>query len=55
MIMANHALAETRAIETRKEFGLSHTEPINIFEVLKYNGDVSIIRMPFDSNLYGFL
>ena len=49
----NYARAETRAIKTRNEFGLSNTESINIFEVLKYNGDISIIRMPIDSDLYG--
>ena len=35
MTKANNPLAETRAIETRNEFGLSNTEAINIFEVLK--------------------
>lgn len=53
MAKANHDLAETRAIETRNEFGLSNTEAINIFDILKYNGDISIIRMPIESNLYG--
>jgi hypothetical protein len=37
MTKANNPLAETRAIETRNEFGLSNTEAFNIFEVLKYN------------------
>lgn len=54
LIKTDYALAETRAIETRNEFGLSNTEAINIFEVLKYNGDISIIRMPIESKLYGF-
>ncbi|SIQ32069.1 ImmA/IrrE family metallo-endopeptidase [Halanaerobium kushneri] len=53
MSKANNPLAETRAIETRNEFGLSNTESINIFEVLKYNANVSIIKMPIDSSLYG--
>jgi Zn-dependent peptidase ImmA (M78 family) len=53
MSKANNPLAETRAIETRNEFGLSNTESINIFEVLKYNANVSIIKMPIDSGLYG--
>ncbi|MTI60312.1 MAG: ImmA/IrrE family metallo-endopeptidase [Firmicutes bacterium] len=53
LIKTDHALAETRAIKTRNEFGLSNTEAINIFEVLKYNGDISIIRMPIESDLYG--
>lgn len=49
----NYDLAERRAIETRNEFGLSNTESINVFEVLKYNGDISIIKMPMESDLYG--
>jgi Zn-dependent peptidase ImmA (M78 family) len=49
----NYNLAETRAIKTRNEFGLSNTESINIFEVLKYNRKISIIRMPIESELYG--
>ena len=53
MSKANNLLAETRAIETRNEFGLSNTESINIFEVLKYNGNISIIKTPIDSDLYG--
>jgi len=53
LIKNDYALAETRAIKTRNEFGLSNTEAINIFEVLKYNGDISIIRMPIESDLYG--
>ena len=53
IVKANYNLAETRAINTRNEFGLSNTESINIFEVLKYNGDISIIRMPINSDLYG--
>jgi Zn-dependent peptidase ImmA (M78 family) len=53
MSKANNPLAETRAIETRNEFGLSNTESINIFEVLKYNANVSIIKMSIDSGLYG--
>ncbi|MCF8009207.1 MAG: ImmA/IrrE family metallo-endopeptidase [Halanaerobiales bacterium] len=50
---ANNLLAETRAIETRNEFGLSSTTSINIFEVLKFNANISIIKMPIDSDLYG--
>ena len=53
MSKANNPLAETRAIETRNEFGLSNTEAINIFEVLKYNANVSIIKMSIESGLYG--
>ena len=53
MSKANNLLAETRAIETRNEFGLSNTEAINIFEVLKYNANVSIIKMSIESGLYG--
>src|SRR6056297_2115538 len=53
MSKINNPLAKTRAIETRNEFGLSNTESINIFEVLKYNAKVSIIKMPIDSGLYG--
>jgi len=49
----NYARAETRAIKSRNEFGLSNTESINIFEVLKYNGEISIIKMPIESDLYG--
>jgi len=30
MTKANNPLAETRAIETRNEFGLSNTEAINL-------------------------
>jgi len=44
MSKANHPLAETRAIETRNEFGLSNTESINVFEVLKFNANISIIK-----------
>ena len=53
IVKVNYARAEIRAIKTRNEFGLSNTESINIFEVLKYNGNISIIRMPIDSDLYG--
>lgn len=49
MIKANNALVETRAIKTRIEFGLINTEAINIFEILKYNPNVSIIRNSIDS------
>ena len=52
MNKANHPLAETRAIETRNEFGLSNTESINIFEGLKFNANISIIKMPIDSDLF---
>ncbi len=53
IVKFDHALAETRAIKTRNEFGLSSTESINIFDVLKYNGEISIIRIPIESDLYG--
>lgn len=53
MVQANYCLAETRSIKSRNEFGLSSIEPINIFEVLKYNGEISIIKMPLESKLYG--
>jgi Zn-dependent peptidase ImmA (M78 family) len=53
IVKVNYYLAETRAIQTRNEFGISNTEAINIFEVLKYNGGISIIRMPLESNVYG--
>jgi len=53
MSRANNLLAETRAIETRNEFGLSSTTSINIFEELKFNANISIIKMPIDSDLFG--
>jgi Zn-dependent peptidase ImmA (M78 family) len=49
----NYYLAETRAIKTRNEFGISNTEAINVFDVLKYNGGLSIIRVHLESDLYG--
>ena len=53
MSRANNLLAETRAIETRNEFGLSSTTSINIFEELKFNANISIIKMSIDSDLFG--
>lgn len=44
-----------KAEKLRKELGISNVEAINIFDILKFKENISIIKMNFSKNLSGMI
>ncbi|WP_319201367.1 ImmA/IrrE family metallo-endopeptidase [uncultured Ilyobacter sp.] len=55
MIFIKKIEAIVRAEEERRNFGIGSSEPIDIFNLLKYKEKISVIKMIFSSDISGMI